>query len=749
MNVKTTLVLLILLAIAIPAAIILPKHIKTTEEAKLAKDKVFPDLKTRNAQRMEIKKDGLHIVCEKTDDTWHIVEPLKDRADLAKVEGVLSACEFMRHKGTVTGELADDQKKYGLDKPQAEVTVADKKDTWTLLIGKAFESIDEKSASGRDIYVKIKGSDTVYRVDADILKDIKHEVVHFRYRYPFEVLSYRVNKIELANEAGSVVLAKEDDQWRLQKPVEDKVDSAKVTDLISSAGSAEKQDFTADNVEDFAQYGLDVPAVSIKFRSDKEEGAKTLLIGKAVEAAEGEKPDKVYARVEGGSSVFTLKDEIVEKLSPKANDLRDTTLLTLEADDVTEVEIKRPETTIALKKDGWDWKMTQPMEVGADANAVKDFVNLIDEAKIVDWVDEPGDLAAYGLDKPTTITLKQKKGDAEDEEKEEEAVQLLVGKKDGEECYASLPGKPAVLKITGKIADEAARDYLAFRSKRMLSFSRWRSQKLNIINTGGAVFAAEKTGEGKWSISKPVAGKADMANVNNILWDLSSLDAEKVVAEKAADLAPYGLDKPRITATITVIADEEDKEDETHTVLIGSESEDANYAKVEGRDIVFTVRNAVVSHLAGNLLSRNVMDFEEDDATALIVVSGDKSFACERKDKDSDWQITKPEGSKIDDKKIRGVIKGMHLLRAARYVEYAPGDPAKYGLDKPAATITVEVKDDQDRVLQIGKKLEAGTVYARTAAATPVFILEKQNAQQVDRVLADFLDGKDDKPEDK
>ena len=121
---------------------------------------------------MKIKKDDLHIVCETTDDTWHIVEPLKDRADSAKVEGVLSACEFMRHKGTVTGELAADQKKYGLDKPQAEVTVADKQNTWTLLIGKAFEAIDEKSATGQDLYVKVKGSETIYCVDADILKDI-------------------------------------------------------------------------------------------------------------------------------------------------------------------------------------------------------------------------------------------------------------------------------------------------------------------------------------------------------------------------------------------------------------------------------------------------------------------------------------------------------------------------------------------------------------------------------------------------
>lgn len=750
MNVKTTIILLILLVIAIPAAIILPKHIKTTEEVELAKDKVFPDLKTRSAQRMEIKKGDLHIVCEKTDDTWHIVEPFKDRADSAKVEGVLSACEFMRYKGTVPGKIAAaDQKKYGLDKPQAEVTVADKKDTWTLLIGKAFESIDEKSSSGQDLYVQVKGSDTVYCVDADILKDIKHEIGDFRYRYPFEVLSYRVNKIELANEAGSVVLAKEDGQWRLHKPVVDKADSVKIIDLVSSVGGAEKQDFTADNVEDFAQYGLDEPAMSIKFWSDKEEGTKALLIGKAVEAAEDEKPDKVYARVEGESSVFTLKDEIVEKLSLKANDLRDTTLLALKADDVTAVEIKRPEATIALEKDGWDWKMTQPMEVGANANAVKDFVKLLDEAEIVDWIDEPGDLATYGLDKPTTITLKQKKGDGEDEEKEEEPAQLLVGKKDGDECYAKLPGKSAVLKITGKIADEAAKDYFAFRSKRMLSFSKWKSQKLNIINTGGAVFAAEKTADDRWAITKPVAGKADMANVNNILWDLSSLDAEKVVAEKAADLAPYGLDKPRITATVTVKGDEEDKKDETHTVLIGSESEDAHYAKVEGRDIVFTVRNTVVSHLTSSLLSRNVMEFEEDDATALTIVRGDESFACERKDKDSDWQITKPEDSKIDDKKIGDVIKGMHLLRAARYVEYAPGDLAKYGLDKPAATITVKVKDDHDRVLQIGKKLEDGTVYARTAAASPVFILDKWDAQQMDQVLADFLGGKDDKPDDK
>ncbi|NQT19789.1 MAG: DUF4340 domain-containing protein, partial [Planctomycetes bacterium] len=520
-----------------------------------------------------------------------------------------------------------------------------------------------------------------------------------------------------------------------------KAEPVKIIDLISTVGGAEKQDFTADNVEDFAQYGLAEPAASIKFWSDKEEGTKTLLIGKA---PDGDEPGNVYACVEGTSSVFTLKDDIVGKLSLRANDLRDTALAAVNPDNVIAVEIEHQGSTIALKKDGWDWKMLQPGEAAADTNAIEGLVKLIDEAKIIDWIDDPADLATYGLDKPVTITLKQKQNDGAEEE-----IQLLVGARDVGTCYAGLPGKPFVLKITARIADQANKGYLAFRSKRMLSFSRWASQNIDIARSSGTNFSAAKIGEARWAISKPVAGTADMANINNILWDLSSLDAEEIIAEKATDIALYGLDKPAITATVTVKAGEEDNEEKTHTVLIGAETKTSHYAKVDGRDAVFTVRGAVVGHLVSGLLSLNVITFEADDATALTIASGGKSFTCERKDKDADWQVTHPEASKIDNEKIKGLIKGLHLLRADRYQEYTPGDLAKYGLDKPAATIAVEVKDDQDKVLQIGNKLDNATAYARTADASPVFVLSKFDTHQMNRVLADFLGKESDKPENK
>jgi len=734
MNYKTTLVLLILVVVAIPVAIILPRHFRPTEEAELVKDKVFPDFKTENACRMEFTKGDVHIACEKTDDTWYIVEPLKDRADQAKVEGVLSACEFMRYKGPVRPKDGPpDPAKYGLDKPQAEVTVADKENTYTLLIGKAFEEIGKESSGGKDLYVKLKDDDTIYCVSDDILKDIKYEVADFRYRHPFEVLSYRVKKIELINESGTVVLAKDDDQWRLQQPVEDNADSTKVVGIITAVGDAEKQDFTADDVKDFAQYGLDKPAISISFRSDKEESTKTLLIGKAVEPAEGEtgKTGKVYARIEGVDSVFTLKDEIVEKLSVEANDLRDRTLLAVKADDVTFLQIKSEKSDIAVEKKGWDWKMLRPKEVDADNSAVKDFAKLLEDTKIDQWIDEPGDLAQYALDKPTTVTLKQKKNDGETE------LQLLVGKKEGNACYVKLPDRPGVLKVNAKIADETARDYLAFRTKRMLDFSKWKSSKLHVVREDGTFFAVAKQKDDKWTLSKPVAGPAERTNVNDILWDLSALDAKKIVAEQADDLAPYGLDKPRITATVTVKGDEEGKE-ETYTVRIGKEAEGQYYAKVDGRDIVFTVRKGVVDHLNRNLLSLRVIRFEKDNATELIVQRGEEKLVCKRKDKDSDWEVTVPAGREGDDEKIKGLID-LLLSRVDRYEEYTPGDLAKYGLNKPAVVVTLKVKDEQDKVLQIGRRLEDGSAYARTADAAPVFVLPEHSVNKLDKAFSGLL----------
>jgi len=766
MNFKSTIVLFIITAIVVVAAIVLPKHYKPTDEVKVSADKVFKDFETKKATKMELKKGDVHVVAEKKNDTWYLTTPLNDRADKDKVEGVLSACEFLRYKGIVKPESGTvDLAKYGLDKPQAEVLVADAKGSHTLLVGGSFEGIDKSSASGSKVlYVQVKGKPEVYAVGDDIVKDIDKKLIDFRSRKPFDLTSYRVEKLELANEHGTIVAAKKDDDWFLEKPVADKAETSKLSDLVSAVSSAEKVDFTADGVTDFAQYGLDKPAITARFWSKEEQGSKTLLLGKPIAAADAkpeDKPEKVYACVEGDKSVFTLKNDVLEKLVAKANDLRERSLTEIKSDDVVAVAVKTDKGTIALEKDGFDWKMTEPKELKADSTAAQDVAKLIQDAEVSDWIDKPADLAQYGLDKPLTITLKKKK----EEDKDQEMFELLAGKKDGDSCYVKLPGKPWVMKAPAGIAELADRGYLSFRSKRMFDFTRNNCKKLTIARKDGLLFTADKVDDTKWSVSKPVAGQAEMSNVNNVLWDLCTLDAEKLIEESPKDLAQYGLNDPDVTATASVEtpgAKADDKpETRAYTVQIGKavppETKDdkpaadaaptAFYAKADGQDIIFTVRKSVVDSLKASLLSLNVVKYESNDATKITIARGTDQIVCERKDKDADWQITSPADQKGDSDKIQRISDELHLLRALEYAEYNPNDLAKYGLDKPAAVITVKVANDQDKVLQIGAKRDDGSAYARTADATPVFVVSKYSLEQIDKDLAG-LRPDEKKPED-
>jgi len=766
MNFKSTIVLFIITAIVVVAAIVLPKHYKPTDQVQVSADKVFKDFETKKATKMELKKGDLHVAAEKKNDTWYLTTPLNDRADKDKVEGVLSACEFLRHKGIVKPESGTvDLAKYGLDKPQAEILVADSSGSHTLLVGGSFDGIDKTSSSAKVLYVQVKGKPEVYAVADDIIKDIDKKLIDFRSRKPFDLTSYRVEKVELTNEHGTIVAAKKDDDWLLEKPVADKAETSKLSDLVSAVSSAEKQDFTADAVADFAQYGLDKPAVTARFWSKEEQGSKTLLLGKPVAAADAkpeDKPEKVYACVEGDKSVFTLKNDVLEKLIAKANDLRERSLTDIKADDVAAVAVKSGTGTIALEKDGFDWKMTEPKQLKADSTAAQDIAKLIQDAEISDWIDQPGDLAQYGLDKPLAITLKKKK----EEGKDQETFGLLAGKKDGDQCYVKLPGKPWVMKAPAGIAGLADRGYLSFRSKRMLDFTRNNCRKLTVARKDGLLFSVEKADGTKWSVGKPVAGQAEISNVDKILWDLCTLDADKLIEESPKDLAQYGLDDPDVTATAGVENPGEKPDDKPETkactVQIGkavppdakddkAAADDAPasafYAKVDGQDIVFTVPKSVVDNLKANLLSLNVSKFEANDATRITIARGADQIVCERKDKDADWQITAPADQKGDTVKIQRIADELHLLRAVEYAEYNPNDLAKYGLGNPAAVITVKVNKDQDKVLQIGATRDDGNAYARTADATPVFVLSKYSLEQIDKDAAG-LRPDEKKPED-
>ena len=105
-------------------------------------------------------------------------------------------------------------------------------------------------------------------------------------------------------------------------------------------------------------------------------------------------------------------------------------------------------------KDGVEkaqWKQTAPGPKDVDTNKVEDALFKLGGVEVVEFLDQPKEASAYGLDAPAfKLVLRMGGG------KGEASVEL--GKKDGA-VYARRPGDTAVLKLDPAKADELIKGF--------------------------------------------------------------------------------------------------------------------------------------------------------------------------------------------------------------------------------------------------------------------------------------------------
>ena len=70
--------------------------------------------------------------------------------------------------------------------------------------------------------------------------------------------------------------------------------------------------------------------------------------------------------------------------------------------------------------------------------------------------------------------------------------------------------------------------------------------KFDLKKNGAEQVEASAIALGQWHITSPTPLPADQSAVSSLLGTLSSLNSERLVEEKAGDLAHYGLDAPKL-----------------------------------------------------------------------------------------------------------------------------------------------------------------------------------------------------------
>src|SRR5262249_10952812 len=117
------------------------------------------------------------------------------------------------------------------------------------------------------------------------------------------------------------------------------------------------------------------------------------------------------------------------------------------------------------------------------------------------------------------------------------------------------------------------------------------------------------------------------------------------------------------------------------------------------------------------------------------------SESVELKREGDGWQMVSPLRARADKGPVEEVVSNALTSKIDREIAAAPASPAEFGLDKPAAEITMTLKDGKQLGLLLGAKSPTGVwVYAQERGKPNVFVIGDSVLRDAQRPLADFRD---------
>jgi hypothetical protein len=355
-------------------------------------------------------------------------------------------------------------------------------------------------------------------------------------------------------------------------------------------------------------------------------------------------------------------------------------VFTLEPADVTELELKRADSTVKLKRESDGWQIQAPVNARGDRGAVDETVTSVVTARMDREIEaDPKALGDYGLDKPAAeITLRLKDG---------KQAGLILGAKSptGVWVYAREAGKPAVFVVGDSVLRDSTRPVAEFRDKTVLAFEQREVTGLE-IDTRDDKIALEQA-EGRWKLIRPRPLPADTDTVRDFLEKLRAARVKEFAADAPSSLQPYGLDKPvRID-----LQTGRDKDRATKTLLIGraDTAKKGVYAMRPGESTVMLIPDETWTAVPKNvavLRDKSVVAFDRDKV-ATIQIESAKGAVTLAKDGDR-WKISAPQALAADQVEAGAVLFKLRELKAQAFLtDDASGIP-RY-LAKPTVRVNI------------------------------------------------------------
>lgn len=534
--------------------------------------------------KIELRKD------EK--GTWRLEEPVKDRADSLAINQLFTTAESLSYDAAIgndkKGADKDQLKEYGLSNSETKVRFSGKEKPVELIFGK------DAAVEGK-VYVKLEESSAAYVIGKDLKEQISKKVDEFRDHKLTDLNTTQVNKVSIKTSAGEIELEKKDQHWMVIKPLKVRGDDSKIGDLISQAATAHIEKFVGDSA-DAGVLGLQEPRATLSLWTEEAKEPTILKIG----GNPKDDRERTYAKTSSREGVVLLTKAIESLILTKPNDLRDKSLVRVEADIIDRITIESGgKAKIVLARSGESW--VRKVEEGDEPINVAAARRLLDEVRgqdVVSFVsDVATDLPKYGLDQPGVklmFSSYASENTAETKAGEKPIVALHFGKAENGNVYTRVEDEPFIVSVPETLLEVLMTDPLQWQPLEIFDHKADDVTAVEVSREGQPAIALERDKDKKWKLAKG-DGAVNQINVQSLVNTLAKLRAVRWIGATQPD---FGLEMPKLVVAFKTGSSA------GKVLLGGTNTEDLTYASADGRRGTFGLSKPDVSALQLTLLEK-------------------------------------------------------------------------------------------------------------------------------------------------
>jgi hypothetical protein len=284
-----------------------------------------------------------------------------------------------------------------------------------------------------------------------------------------------------------------------------------------------------------------------------------------------------------------------------------------------------------------------------------------------------------------------------------------------------------------ELPSERSQTVAETQEKKLLSFEEREITGLTVRTEGGEVVLTPDEGR-TWKITAPIQAAADTREVDALLRALVLGKVTRVVEEKAAALAPFGLETPSAVLGVKAGTRQE-------TLLLGDSGPISStlYAMRGSDKKVLLTDLAPKDFLNKTLLTfrkKEVLRLDQAQTERLRLTYPNGEIVLYRQDGEGDhgtqppasqadkkkWKIRFPIEAEADQIEVRGLLLKLEDLKALGFVDPGPThDQLLRQLTKPAVKVTAHVAGADQTVKLYQPDQSSGEAYAVTTNDAPIY----------------------------